>query len=272
MNDQPNLLTMNPIAAYEQFMVPGIMIPGTQALLNYAQPKLGERVLDVACGTGIVARSVAPLIGIGGAVTALDINPNMVAFARALPAPVGAPIDWREGDVQALPLPDQSFDLVVSNQGFQFFPDKAAALREIRRVLVLGGRVAVNVQQSLAHNRIYQHFNAILIPYVGVPALAAPFAFGEVEPLRAVLSEAGFKDVRVISVSHEIRFPSVDIFLQASIVGSAAVLPVLAKLDAEAKQHLLDQIRAEMTPTLAPYAKDGALVMTLAANIGVGVV
>jgi ubiquinone/menaquinone biosynthesis C-methylase UbiE len=272
MNDQANLLTMTPIAAYEQFMVPGIMIPGTQALLAYAKPKLGERVLDVACGTGIVARTIAPLVGNSGAVTAIDLNPGMVAYARSLPAPSGAVIDWREGDVQALPLPDQSFDLVVSNQGFQFFPDKVTALREIYRVLVLGGRVAVNVQQSLEHNPIYQKFNAVLTTHLNVPALAAPFAFGEVESLRAVLTEAGFKDVQVISITHEIRFPSVDIFLQASIIGSAAVLPVLAKLDADAKQRLLDQIRVEMTPTLAPYVKDGMLVMPLAANIGMGVV
>ncbi|MBA3874602.1 MAG: class I SAM-dependent methyltransferase [Anaerolineae bacterium] len=272
MDKRYPLLDMNPMQAYEQYMVPGIMIPGVELMLQVAKPQSGERVLDIACGTGIVARTVAPLVGTHGTVTALDINPAMLAVARGLPQPEGASIDWREGSALALPLPDSEYDLVLCHQGFQFFPDKLAALRQARRVLVTGGRVVVSVQQSLQHNPVYLTFNEVLVGHMKLPALAAPFSFGEVEPLRAVLSEAGFNSVEVKSVSHVIRFASASIFIQASIIGSAAVIQEMARLDADAKTQLADQITQDMQSTLAPYVEaDGTLVMPLNANIGSGI-
>jgi ubiquinone/menaquinone biosynthesis C-methylase UbiE len=263
------LLDMNPMQAYEQYMVPGIMIPGVNLMLQYALPQSGERVLDIACGTGIAARTVAPLVGTQGKVTALDINPAMLAVGRGLPQPEGATIEWREGSALSLPLPDSAYDLVVCHQGFQFFPDKLLALREAKRVLVSGGRIVLSVQQSLQLNPIYQHFNEVLIGRMKMPALAAPFAFGEVEPLLAVLTEAGFSRVEVIPVSHTLRFPSIDIYLQASVIGSAAVIQEMARLDADAKTQLVDEISRDMHDTLAPYVEaDGTLVMPLNANIG----
>ncbi len=272
MDNRYPLLDMNPMQAYEQYMVPGIMIPGVALMLNYAQPQARERVLDVACGTGIVARTVAPLVGAQGIVTALDINPAMLKVARAQPIPEGASIDWREGSALSLPFPDASYDLVLCHQGLQFFPDKVAALHEAKRVLVSGGRVLINVQQSLQLNPVYQTFNDVLIGHMRIPALAAPFAFGEIEPLHNALTEAGFHDVEVIPVSHSIQFPGISIYIQASIIGSAAVIQELARLDADSKTQLADQITHDMTPVLEPYVQaDGTLLMPLNANIGRGV-
>jgi ubiquinone/menaquinone biosynthesis C-methylase UbiE len=266
------LLDMNPMQAYEQYMVPGIMIPGVDLMLQEAQPQSGERVLDIACGTGIVARTVAPLVGAQGTVTAIDINPAMLAVARGLPQSQGASIEWREGSALALPLPDAAYDLALCHQALQFFPDKVAALREARRVLVSGGRIVVNVQQSLQHNPVYKTFNEVLIGHMKLPALAAPFSFGEVEPLRAALTESGFNNVEVKSISHVIRFPTASIYIQASIIGSAAVIQEMARLDAAAKTELADQITRDMQDTLAPYVQaDGTLVMPLNANIGSGI-
>ena len=166
MDTRYPLLDMNPIQAYEQYMVPGIMVPGVQLMLRYAQPQSGERVLDVACGTGIVARTVAPLVGAAGQVTAVDINPAMLAVAKTTPLPQGVSIEWREGSALSLPLSDTAYDMVLCHQGLQFFPDKVAALREMRRVLVKGGRGVVNVQQSLAQNPIYLTFNNVLITHI----------------------------------------------------------------------------------------------------------
>ncbi len=266
------LLDMNPMQAYEQYMVPGIMIPGVDLMLQVAQPQFGERALDLACGTGIVARTIAPLLGHQGAVTAVDINPAMLAVARSLPPPQGASVDWREGSALALPLPDAAYDLTLCHQALQFFPDKVAALRETRRILVSGGRLVLNVQQSLQHNPVYRIFNEVLIGIMKLPALAAPFSFGEVEPLRTALIEAGFSNVEVIPVTHSISFPSMSIFIQASIIGSSAVIQELAHLDVDAKTRLADQITHDMQDTLAPYIQpDGTLVMPLNANIGKGI-
>lgn len=103
MGGQPNT---SPAEAYEQYLGPAIAVPWTRVLLEYARPQPAERALDIACGTGGVARHVAPLIGSQGKMVALDINPEMLAVARALPAPPGARIDWQQGDAIALPLPD----------------------------------------------------------------------------------------------------------------------------------------------------------------------
>ncbi len=92
----------------------------------------------MACGTGIVARYATPLLGAEGSVVALDVSPDMLAVARALPEPAGAAVEWQEGDATSLALPDSAFDLVLCQQGLQFFPDRAAAVREMRRVLAPG--------------------------------------------------------------------------------------------------------------------------------------
>jgi ubiquinone/menaquinone biosynthesis C-methylase UbiE len=92
----------SPAETYEQYLGPAISDPWTRVLLEYAAPQLGERVLDVACGTGSVARHVAPMIGAQGKLVALDVNPEMVAVARALPAPPGATIEWPEGNAISL--------------------------------------------------------------------------------------------------------------------------------------------------------------------------
>jgi len=106
-------------------------------------------VLDVACGTGIVARQAAPLVGADGQVVALDMNPAMLAVARALPAPSGATIHWREGDAMDLPFEDGAFDVVLCQHGLQFVPDRARAVREMRRVLAPGGRALVIVLEAV---------------------------------------------------------------------------------------------------------------------------
>jgi ubiquinone/menaquinone biosynthesis C-methylase UbiE len=133
---------------YEQVLVPAMFSPWGHDLLAVAAPVHGERVLDAACGTGLVARLAAEAIGWKGAVIALDLNPAMLDVARGLPPPAGAPIRWLEGDVEAMPLPDLTFDLVLCQQGIQFFPDLQRALDEMLRVLAPGGRAAISVWQG----------------------------------------------------------------------------------------------------------------------------
>ncbi len=127
---------------YERYFVPTIGIPFATALLEAAGLHRGERVLDVACGTGVVTRLAAEQVGSSGAVAGLDINPAMLAVARSVSSS-GAAIEWHEASAESLPLADGSFDVVLSSLGLQFVPDKASALREMRRVLAPGGRLAI---------------------------------------------------------------------------------------------------------------------------------
>ncbi len=139
-------LTGSAAELYERYVVPYLFAAWAQELVEQMDLRPGERVLDVACGTGIVARNAAEKVGTSGTVTGLDINPGMLAVAGNLRLPAGTPsIQWVECSALDMQLEDASFDVVLCEQGFQFFPDKSVALKEMRRVLVPRGRLAISV-------------------------------------------------------------------------------------------------------------------------------
>ena len=124
---------------YEPELVPAVFGPWASRVVALANPQPGERVLDVACGTGIVARAAAERVGPSGQVVGLDLNPHMLAVAQSVASERPAlPIEWREASVMAVPFSDAAFDIVYCQLGLQFFPDRLAALREMHRVLVSG--------------------------------------------------------------------------------------------------------------------------------------
>src|SRR5512139_1418566 len=135
----------NAAERYERWVVPFVGWPMVLPLLDLADLRAGERVLDLATGTGMLARLAARRVTPGGAVTGLDLNDEMLKAARELPLPPGLKIEWLQGSAQALPFDDGTFDVVVCQQGFQFFPDRMGALHQMRRVLRAGGRVALSV-------------------------------------------------------------------------------------------------------------------------------
>jgi ubiquinone/menaquinone biosynthesis C-methylase UbiE len=156
-------------------------------------------VLDVACGTGVVARLAAQQVGPAGQVTGLDLNPGMLAVARALPPPPGATIPWVECSAVAIRLPDASFDVVLCQQGFQFFPDKPAALQEMHRVIVPGGRMIFSVWTKTV-DPYGLALAAAVERHVGTEAatrLRAPRVVPEPEELSRLLADAGFRDVHI---------------------------------------------------------------------------
>jgi len=129
---------------YQQFLVPGMFAPFAARLVADLEITPGLAMLDVACGTGVVTRLAARAAGPTGTVTGVDIGPAMLAVARSQPTESGsAPITYLEGSALELPLADSSFDCATCHHGFQFFPDRVAAIRELRRVLRPGGRVAI---------------------------------------------------------------------------------------------------------------------------------
>src|SRR5919202_915011 len=133
---------------YQRYLVPAITALWAADLIERAAPRSGVRVLDVACGTGVVARLAAERIGTGR-VVGLDINGAMLAVARSVPQNGGPPIEWQEGSVLQMPFTDGAFDVVLCQLGLQFFPDRPAALREMWRVLGSGGRVAPPVSRAV---------------------------------------------------------------------------------------------------------------------------
>lgn len=129
---------------YQHYFVPAIGAPAARGLVDAADLRPGERVLDVACGTGVVARLARERVGREGTVTGLDPNPAMLAVAAESTTAEMA-VEWHEAPAEAIPLPDDSFDVALCGMGLQFFTDKRAGLSEIRRVLVSGGRLVASL-------------------------------------------------------------------------------------------------------------------------------
>ena len=140
----------SPAETYEKFMVPAIFAPWVSSLLNLADLKHGERVLDVACGTGIVARSAMEKVGEDGHVVGLDFNTGMLGVARALLPSV----EWQEGDATDMPFSEGRFDAVLCQQGLQFCSDRSAAVGEMYRVLAPGGRVVISAWLPLEQKQL----------------------------------------------------------------------------------------------------------------------
>jgi ubiquinone/menaquinone biosynthesis C-methylase UbiE len=197
---------------YERYFIPSIGGPFAADLIEDAAPQPGERVLDVACGTGVAARLAAERVGASGTVAALDINPAMLATARSIPSS-GAPIQWYETSAEAMPLPDDAFDLVLCQLGLQFMVNKTAALREVRRVLVPGGRVLVSVPPP---NPFFDVLDQALARHAGPEAsgfVRMVFSLAEPAVLDRLFRDAGFSDVAIRSSSKRLRLPTARDFL-----------------------------------------------------------
>jgi SAM-dependent methyltransferase len=243
-----------PASAYEKYLVPAFFTGCAERLLELAEVKPGERVLDVATGTGIVARLAAAGVGADGAVTGTDVNEGMLAAAAA--AGPGE-IEWRQADVAALPFPDGSYDLVTCQQGLQFVTDHSAALHEMRRVLAPEGRVALAVWRGIEVNPAFVAVVDVLDRYVGTDAgmvLREPFAGPDRADLHRLLTAAGFRAVRVRIGIVDVRFPSAREFLRREVVSTPLAEPV-SGLD-EARH---EQMTAELERTLAPYTDDDGI-------------
>ena len=239
---------------YERYFVPTIGIPFAAALLDAAGLRPGERVLDIACGTGVVTRLAAEQAGADGAVAGLDINPAMLAVARSVPSS-GAVIEWHEANAEALPIADGSFDVVLSSLGLQFVPDKESALREMRRVLNPDGRLAIAtvgptpplfaiLEQALARH---------LTPQVAA-FVRAVFSLHEPRELEELTSGTGFRDVEVRSKALTLALPGPAEFLW-QYVHSTPLAAAVGEIDDEGRTAL----ERDVVAGWRSFVKDGAL-------------
>ena len=228
-----------------------------RSLVELAELQPGERVLDVACGNGSVARVAALGVGSSGRVVGLDLNPSMLSVARENPSPdSGVSIEWEEGDATTLPFPDSSFDLVFCSQGLQFFPDRAAALREMRRVLVANGRLALCVWGPLQDNPFQSAVFGALKRHLGIENFAG-FLMGDAEELRGLIVGAGFRDVNVRPTVKSISLPPPEEMIPG-FLGSMTAAEAVAAL-AEADRVSLF---ADITVALGPYIKEEGIVLS----------
>lgn len=177
---------------YQGFFVPAIATPVSVELLRVADLQPGERVLDLACGTGVITRAAAEAVGAAGSVIGLDVAPDMLAVARRTPAG-GAPISWQEADAASVPLPDGSVDVVLCQMGLMFVEDRAAALSEARRVLVPGGRVVLNTPGRI--QPLFEAMERAIVEHIdpGLGAfVSAVFSMSDPAKLAQLLADAGF--------------------------------------------------------------------------------
>ena len=249
-----------PAEIYDDLFVPALFARWGPVMADAARLVAGDRVLDVACGTGAAALAAAARVGPTGSVTGLDPNPDMLAVARGK----GAPVDWREGTAEALPFADASFDAVVSQFGMMFFSDASRAVREMLRVLRHGGRLAVAVCDAVERSPGYGELAAMLDRLFGqevADAFRAPFALGDPARLRAIMVEGGATDATVTRHDGTVRFASI----RAMISTERACVWTLGGLLDDAQ---FDRLLAEAERALVPFVRsDGTVAFAMPALI-----
>jgi SAM-dependent methyltransferase len=249
-----------PAEVYEAEFVPALFRPFGPVVADVAGIAAGQRVLDVACGTGALTRTVAARVGATGAVLGLDANPEMLAVARRL----DTTIEWIDGRAEALPLLDASVDAVVSQFGLMFFDDRVRALSEMRRVLRPGGHLAVAVCDAVERSAGYGALAALLGRLFGdkvAGAFRAPFAIGDADLLAALARQAALPYVEVLSRSATVRFASIDALVSTE---RACIWTLGGLLDVGLFERLLHEARR----VLAPFVqRDGSVAFEMPALI-----
>ena len=222
---------------YERYFVPAIGAPVAKDLIEVAALQKGERVLDVACGTGVVTRLAAERVGDSGSVAGSDINPGMLAVARAS-VPPDSSIKFYDTGAEAMPLPDEAFDVVLCQMGLQFFSNKLAALREMARVLTPKGRLLLNLPGptpeafSILADALARHVNPEAASFVHLV-----FALNDADELRDLLAGAGFCDIDIKATRKSLRLPPPKDFLWQYLY-STPLAEAVAELDPSKRDAL----------------------------------
>jgi SAM-dependent methyltransferase len=248
-------VTASAADVYEAFFVPALFHEWPPLVADAAGVGPGRQVLDVACGTGVLARHIAGRVGPQGRVVGLDINEGMLAVARR-EAPQ---IEWKQGAAETLPFPDGSFDAVVSQFALMFFVDRDVAIREMMRVLRPGGRLAVAVWGRLEASPGYAAMAGLLHSLFGgeaANALRAPFNLGDTHVLHQLFAEAGVTDAQITTHEGTVRFPSIESWVYTEIKGWT----LADMIDEQQYDVLLAEAEGELKPFADPEGRVSFLV------------
>lgn len=223
-------------------------------LLRTAGLRQAERVLDVACGTGVIARLAAEQVGPTGSVAAIDLAPDMIDVAKTIPSRAGSSIEWHVGDATALPFPDDSYDVALCQMGLMFIEDRAAALTETRRVLAPGGRLVINtpgrIQPAfeLMEQAIVEHISPELGGFV-----RAVFSMHDPDAVATLLRDAGFEDV-----SSTVSIVTLQLPPPAEFLWQYINLTPMGPFVAQASQAAQSAMERQVVDRWQPYVVDGA--------------
>ena len=243
---------------YESRFVPAIFADWAAPLLDAAGVGVGQSVLDVACGTGILARTALARVGPMGRVSGLDLNEGMLTVARGL----SMDIEWRQGDAEHLPFPDDSFDVVLCQSALMFFPDATRALREMARVYTPGGVVGVQVYSSLEEQPAYGPWVHMVARYAGPEAinlLSTYWVSGDVDVLTKRFEAAGLHVTAVRSRVGTARFGSVDELVLTEISST----PLIDRITDDVQRRIL----AESQGIFGRYCTDTGIEVPLAGHL-----
>ena len=244
---------------YEEFFVPALFQEWASRVADVAQISSGQRVLDVACGTGILTHQVAERVGASGSVVGLDLNEGMLVVAKRK-APK---IEWWQGRAEVLPFDSNNFDAVVCQFGLMFFENRRAALEEMMRVLRQGGHLAVAVWDSLVNIPGYAAVTELLERLFGsevADAMQAPFVLGNTKVLQSLFTDAGIFNAQIMTYEGTARFPSINSWIYTEIKGWTFA----DMIDDAQYQRLLPEAEKELRQFVTP---EGTVAFRLPAHI-----
>ena len=243
--------------AYEKYIVPTFSGSWAADIVKRANLNLDDRILDLGCGTGIVSRHAHQAMADSVQITGIDINEVVIKKAMEISRSVACNIEWKQASVESLPFPDAAFNVVLCQQGLQYFPDRHLALTEVRRVMAPKGRAIFSVWRPLEYSSFYQALHRALEYYVNPEAaqmLSSAYVLGDAAELRELFEFTGFNNIEICIVIKQMRCPSLSDFLFGSVSASPFAGDVF-KLDNSKREEMVRSI----SESVSEYIDDHGL-------------